>query len=138
MNNSNIVFYGKVTLLINGEEYYLHIENPYDYDLFNFAEQFFLDLNYHLKDDKSNSNYIITEINYDYDNMFGPIIGIESFDSRIILSDQLVDKTNNYKNCYGTMIYYIGDNDGPYFIFGQELVGKLVAKLYVNRLNIKK
>ena len=80
---------GNVMIIANGKEYFLHIEDPQNYDLFKFAEHFFLEINYHLNYNEAGS-YTITEINYDYDNNIGPIIGIESFDPRIILDDKLV------------------------------------------------
>ena len=124
---------GNISILVNGEESFFHMENPSEYDLFKFAEQFFLDINYNLNNNEDGTNYIITEINYNYDKNGGPIIGIESFDPRIMLSNKLVSKTNEYKECRDALHLYIGDDGGPYFIFGQGLVGKLIAKLYVMR-----
>lgn len=133
---TNLDFCGNVIMVVNGEEHFLHIEDPQNYDLFKFAEQFFLEINYYLNDNEDGVGYIITEINYDYDNNVGPVIGIESFDPRIILSNKLVSKTSKYKDHKDNkdvLQLYIGDIGGQYFIFGQELVGKLIAKLYVLR-----
>jgi hypothetical protein len=50
-----------------------------------------------------------------------------------MLSNKLVSKTNEYKEHKDIVQLYIGNAGGPYFIFGQELVGEPIAKLYVMR-----
>lgn len=128
---TNQDFCGNISILVNGEESFFNMETPSEYDLFKFAEQFFLDINYHLNNNEDGANYIITEINYNYDKNGGPVIGIEPFDPRIMLSNKLVSKTIEYKEYKDVLQLYIGNAGGPYFIFGQELVGELIAKLYV-------